>query len=51
MGRKGWLIALVGIVLIVGSAIALVALTGRMGYRNMQGPVAVGKGPVPVGDA
>jgi len=47
MGRKGWIIAAVGIVLIVGSIIALMSLTGQARYRNMQGPVGVIKGPLP----
>ena len=47
MGRKGWLIALVAVVLIVGSILALVMLTGQAGYRNMTGPVGIIQGPVP----
>jgi S1-C subfamily serine protease len=47
MGRKGWIIAAAGIVLIVSSIIAVMALTGRGGWRNMQGPVGIVKGPMP----
>ena len=47
MGRKGWIIAAVAGVLIVGSLVALRVITGQAGYRNMQGPAAIVKGPAP----
>jgi S1-C subfamily serine protease len=47
MGRKGWLIAVVAVLLIVGSIVALTMLTGQAAYRNMQGPVAIVSGPAP----
>jgi len=47
MGRKGWLIAALAVVLIVGSIVALAMLTGQSGYRNMQGPIGIVSGPVP----
>jgi S1-C subfamily serine protease len=47
MGRKGWIIAAVAAVLIVGSVVALMMLTGQGEYRNVQGPIGIIKGPVP----
>ena len=47
MGRRGWIIAGIAALLIVGSIIALMALTGEFGYRTMTGPVAIIQGPLP----
>jgi S1-C subfamily serine protease len=47
MGRKGWILVAVAVVLIVGSLVALAVLTGQMGYRNMTGPVAIVQGELP----
>jgi S1-C subfamily serine protease len=47
MGRKGWIIAGVAAILIVGSLVALTVLTGQWGYKTMTGPVAIIQGPVP----
>jgi S1-C subfamily serine protease len=47
MGRNGWIIAAVAVVLILGSLAALTMLTGQASYQNMQGTTAVIKGPTP----
>jgi S1-C subfamily serine protease len=47
MGRTGWIIAAVAGVLIVGSIVALMLLSGEAEYRTMTGPVAIVQGPVP----
>ena len=47
MGRKGWIVAAVAAILIVGSVVALMLLTGEAGYRTMTGPIAIVQGPVP----
>jgi S1-C subfamily serine protease len=47
MNRPGWIIAAVAGLLIVGSIVALMALTGQMEYRTMTGPIAVVQGPAP----
>ena len=47
MGRNGWIIAAVAVVLILGSLAALTMMTGQASYTNMQGTAAVIKGPTP----